>query len=369
MTRPLTLAPYDPGWPAAYTAEAAAITSALGLAEHGGVLYDLAHIGSTSVPGLVAKPCIDIVARIHPLPPPAHTLAALAALGYTYRGEHGVPGRHYLHRADEVHLHVVSFDTEHYAHHVLFRDLLRDHAPSRDRYAALKTSLAHLLPHARPAYTAAKAPLITELVALAETHHVARTAFAPIHALTAALADAPVPWAVASGWALDLALAAPSRHHDDLDLAVARHDAPDLLNHLAATAWTLHVVVAHGAYLPWTPTTPIPPDAHQVHARRAGVFLDILLEPRDPDLWRFRRHPSITRPLSLALQHAMGVPILAPELVLLFKAATRGAPPRPKDERDFARVAHTLAPEPRRWLIEALRTVSPGHGWIEALEG
>src|SRR5690606_1896310 len=92
----VVLTGHDPGWGRLYEAESERVAAALGWLVDGGVLEGLAHMGSTSVPGLRAKPTIDIYGRVHPYPPGPEQIAALAAIGYTWRGEFGLPGRTYF---------------------------------------------------------------------------------------------------------------------------------------------------------------------------------------------------------------------------------------------------------------------------------
>ena len=80
--------------------------------------------------------------------------------------------------------------------------------------------------------------------------------------------------------------------------------------------------------------------------------------------WVFRRDPRIRRPLAEAIEaDAAGIPYLAPEIVLLFKAKAA----RDKDEADFARVLPRLAPHRVAWLREALELVQPEHDWLGRL--
>jgi hypothetical protein len=86
-------------------------------------------------------------------------------------------------------------------------------------------------------------------------------------------------------------------------------------------------------------------------------------------VWRYRRDPALTRPLEDArLVGALGLPYLAPELVLLFKAGHPGRGPRDKDQADFERARPTLSPPARAWLRAALDRTRPGHPWLDALD-
>jgi GrpB-like predicted nucleotidyltransferase (UPF0157 family) len=90
-------------------------------------LTRLHHVGSTAVPGALAKPTLDLMAPASRWPLAPATVAALAALGYVDHGEHGLPGRRYFTRGGHaVHLHVVDPGSGHLERHLALRDLLRD---------------------------------------------------------------------------------------------------------------------------------------------------------------------------------------------------------------------------------------------------
>jgi GrpB-like predicted nucleotidyltransferase (UPF0157 family) len=151
---------YDPTWPDQFARELEALQRALGEAA-----IAIEHIGSTSVPGLAAKPVIDIligVARIELTP---DQIAAVEALSYEFRGEAGIPGRLFFRKVPRTaHVHVVEHGGEIWRSHLLFRDYLRVHPAERDRYAALKRELAGVYREDRQTYTASKEPLIAELL-------------------------------------------------------------------------------------------------------------------------------------------------------------------------------------------------------------
>ncbi|MFO7543961.1 MAG: GrpB family protein [Trueperaceae bacterium] len=385
---PIDLRPYDPAWPARYERERAAIAAALGALVDGGALDGIEHVGSTSVPGLAAKPCIDIMARVHPYPPAAERVAALEAIGFTHHGENGLPGRTYFTKGPhEVHLHVVGFDSEHWQRHLLFRDYLRANVDARDRYQARKVDLAKRFGNDRDAYQNGKSGLIEDLGRRAEAWHLRTIGFAPVRFAARELAglDGPggVRWAIASGWALDLFLGAPSRFHEDLDVEIARADQLAVQKALLQRGWRLDQVVEGGVYAPWPEGEAVRDGVHQVHGRRDGAFVDLLLAPRTAEAWAYRRDESVTLPLRRAIRTTdersggnedvpTGIPYLAPEAVLLFKSrSSRGGmerpEPRAKDAFDFERVLPRLASEQRAWLSAALERVHGGHPWIERL--
>ena len=155
---PVRLCDPDPGWPAAFAAEAARLTPALG------PRVALHHIGSTAVPGLEAKPIIDILAVAPALSDFDAAAPAMADLGYEAMGPLGIEGRRYFRRITNGvrthHLHGFEEGSPHVARHLAFRDHLRAHPEEAAAYAALKRDLAARHPDDRPAYCEGKADLV-----------------------------------------------------------------------------------------------------------------------------------------------------------------------------------------------------------------
>ena len=162
MVRKVEVVPYDTQWPEIYQAEIERLVPAIGEQE---VAFH--HIGSTSVPGLSAKPTIDILVEVRDLQALDACNEAMEALGYAPKGENGIEGRRYFNKvAGEVHLfHVHAFPTGHpkITSHLFFRDYLRSHPAVAGEYAELKQGLAVEYPFDAPAYTAGKAEFITEV--------------------------------------------------------------------------------------------------------------------------------------------------------------------------------------------------------------
>lgn len=127
------------------------------------------HIGSTAVPGLEAKPIIDIAIRIDSIRRVPELVPALLARGYVYEGEYGLPGRHFFTRGipREYHVHVVDSSTEHWDRWVIFRDFLREDERLREQYQALKRDLVKKYAMERPRYTAGKTSFIDGFVTAA----------------------------------------------------------------------------------------------------------------------------------------------------------------------------------------------------------
>lgn len=140
---PIILVPHDPAWASEFTREAARVRPAFG-----DTLRELHHIGSTSIPGLEAKPIIDMLAVVTDVRALDRQVAAFATLGYESMGEFGLPGRRYFRRDDAAgirthQLHAYGPDSpSEIARHLDFRDYLRAHPETARNYARLKQLLA-----------------------------------------------------------------------------------------------------------------------------------------------------------------------------------------------------------------------------------
>lgn len=173
------------------------------------------------------------------------------------------------------------------------------------------------------------------------------------------------PWAIAGGWALDLALGRVTRPHADVDVAMFRDDQAML--RAALPGWMFRAV-AGGVSAPWDAGVRLEPPVHEVHAAppdgQAGPALEFLLNERDGADWVYRRDPAVRLPLVRALRPGPGgVRVLAPEVVLLYKSKA----PRPADEADFLAARPLLDAEAQAWLRAALLRATPDHPWAAAL--
>lgn len=119
------------------------------------------------MPGLAAKPIIDIVIGVRDLSDGERSVGPLVGLGYEYLGESGIPGRYYFRKGSprSHHIHLVQHNSDFWERHLLFRDLLREQPDLRDQYAALKRALADRYGANREGYTEAKTPFIQSALA------------------------------------------------------------------------------------------------------------------------------------------------------------------------------------------------------------
>ena len=154
--------PYDPAWPALFAAESARLTAALGAR----LPLALEHMGSTAVPGLAAKPVLDLLGGYAPGAPVTEYVAALVRAGYVHRGEQGIPGREFFRRGEPraYHLHVVADGSTVWREQLAFRDALRRDPVLRVAYAELKLSLARRFPRDRESYIDGKGDFVRRVV-------------------------------------------------------------------------------------------------------------------------------------------------------------------------------------------------------------
>ena len=162
----IEIAPYDPAWPGAFERERAAILGALG-----DLVFAIEHVGSTSVPGLGAKPIIDIMIGVRSLADGEKCVRPLEGLGHEYRGEAGIPGRLFFRKFVEgvrtYHLHMVEQGGDYWQRTILFRDYLRRNPDEAAAYDRLKRGLAARFGSDIEGYTEAKTEFIESALAKA----------------------------------------------------------------------------------------------------------------------------------------------------------------------------------------------------------
>ena len=157
----VVIAPYSPQWPVEFSRERDRLRCAFG-----GAPVAIEHIGSTAVPGLGAKPVIDILLGAASLAVIEAHIGTLGAIGYRYvpEFETTLPQRRYFSKpagdAAPVHLHAVESGGTFWREHLAFRDALRREAALRAEYLALKQRLALRFGPDRAGYTDAKAGFI-----------------------------------------------------------------------------------------------------------------------------------------------------------------------------------------------------------------
>ena len=165
MPKPIAVVPYSEEWPATFEALKARAESALGALGRW-----IEHVGSTSVPGLPAKPIIDIDVVIEWDDQLDDVIERLATIGYEFEGDKEVPGRYAFGSpsgSPDHHLYVCAEDNPELHRHLVFRDYLRRHPEEAAAYGKLKQQLAQEDPVDRGAYSDGKTDWIERALRLA----------------------------------------------------------------------------------------------------------------------------------------------------------------------------------------------------------
>lgn len=163
MADPVIIEPYDPNWPRHFEAVSTRIAAACG-----DLIMRIEHVGSTAVPGLAAKPIIDldvVIADEAGFPP---VRMRLEAVGYVYEGDKGIPGREAFNQPPgpiKHHLYVCVQTNTELARHCAFRDALRADPDLVRAYTDLKQSLAERFRDDRAAYSEAKSEFVESVLA------------------------------------------------------------------------------------------------------------------------------------------------------------------------------------------------------------
>ena len=157
--------PYTDEWPALFAVESAALCQCLPISA-----ADIEHIGSTAVPGLTAKPIVDLMLPAHVLPSSGHWREALFDNGYAMLGA-GAPGRQSFCKRGPiaVNLHILRYQGRRWRNNLALRNFLRGSPEAVVRYERAKQRALAARPLDVAAYAAAKAPMVTALIAHAIT--------------------------------------------------------------------------------------------------------------------------------------------------------------------------------------------------------
>ena len=173
------------------------------------------------------------------------------------------------------------------------------------------------------------------------------------------------PWWLAGGYALELFAGRSWRSHDDIDVLVLRRDQHAIQEWLRG--WEVYAADPPGRLRRWRFGEWLAPGVHDLWCRETGDSpwrIQVMLDEAEGDRWVSRRDSRVTCSVeSLGLTSAEGIPYLAPEVQLFYKA--RGV--RPKDELDFDTVTPLLSAAQRDWLRDALSATHPGHPWTSRL--
>lgn len=160
---PVYIEPYDPLWPEMFREEKALLEPVL----RPWMVGEIEHIGSTSIPGLPAKPIIDIGVPVETLEGSLGAIEAVKPLSYCYF-PYKPDIMHWFCKPSDAHrthhLHLVPMESELWRDRLLFRDYLRSHPEAAEEYAALKFRLAEEHRRDREAYTELKGPFILGII-------------------------------------------------------------------------------------------------------------------------------------------------------------------------------------------------------------
>jgi GrpB-like predicted nucleotidyltransferase (UPF0157 family) len=161
MTRKVEVVPYRQDWPELFMAESKALQRVFGRE-----MLSIHHFGSTSIPGISAKPIIDILLIVRDIEKVNALAPRLEALGYHAVGEYGISGRRFFYKGTNDfrshHLHVYESGNPHILRHLVFRDYMRCHPISARDYTRLKEELAHQFPEDMDSYIAGKNAFVKE---------------------------------------------------------------------------------------------------------------------------------------------------------------------------------------------------------------
>jgi hypothetical protein len=174
-----------------------------------------------------------------------------------------------------------------------------------------------------------------------------------------------VPWWLAGGYAIEMAVGYAFRDHADIDVLLLRRD--QLAAQRVLAGWQWWAADPPGVLRPWEPGETQPDGVHDIWCRPAADQpwrTQLMLDESRSDAWISRRNPCVRRPISALGQiSADGIPYLAPEIQLFYKAKA----PRPKDETDFAAALPHLDSGQRQWLMNAITDTHGTHPWLSRL--
>jgi Aminoglycoside-2''-adenylyltransferase len=195
----------------------------------------------------------------------------------------------------------------------------------------------------------------------------------PLLEVAEALGNLRAPFYFSGGWAIDLHLGRVTREHHDIDVLVMRRDQLGL--HRVLKRFSLKKMIPHpdgmppnrGTVVEWPRGERLELPVHQINAylgdESEPAFQVMLAESSDSE-WIFRRNPEVRMPISrMGFYPLWGLPYLAPEIVLLFKAKHL----EPRDRIDFSNALPALSADARRWLRDAIEKTHPGHQWLNSL--
>ena len=157
----LCVSPYREEWKNLFEIEKRDIEKAIG-----DYIEDIQHVGSTSIIGMPAKPILDIAIAVKNFEEARICIEPLCKMGYTFKGENGIPRRHYFLKGEPCthHIHLLEKTSEEWEKLILFRDYLRANQNTAEEYKKLKRDLLQRLQGDRKAYQAAKSDFVAAVI-------------------------------------------------------------------------------------------------------------------------------------------------------------------------------------------------------------
>lgn len=190
-----------------------------------------------------------------------------------------------------------------------------------------------------------------------------------IETIATLLTPLSVTWGFCGGWSIDLFVNSTTRSHKDVDVAILRTDQRLAFDFLRQQGWQLSQAI-NGKLLPFQQDEFLRLPVHTIWCRNVNSspdFLELLLNESEAAQFLFRRERSIHCPLPEAfVSSPSGLPILAPEIVLLYKSNDLSSV---GNRLDFHSALPLLNEEKRHWLRQALSLLSPEHEWLKDLRG
>lgn len=168
--RIIEIKPFNENWKKEYKKEAKKL-----LEIFGSLTNRIEHIGSTAIPGMKAKPIIDILIIVNDLSKVDALNNAMKTIGYTPMFEYGIKNRRFFLKGKinrTHHVHVFEYPHEHVTNHLLFREYLINHPAEAQKYAILKESLAKKYPHEIEQYMAGKNHFIKDIIEKANEENI-----------------------------------------------------------------------------------------------------------------------------------------------------------------------------------------------------
>jgi hypothetical protein len=192
-----------------------------------------------------------------------------------------------------------------------------------------------------------------------------KDSFAEVQKVSSLFSALACHWFICGGWALDLFLNRVTREHKDVDVAIARNDQFKVRAYLQQRGWSLQKAI-DGVLIPWPDEEWLALPVHCIWCRNEHhdlAFVELLLNEIDEQQFSFRRDQSITLAQErMSFQTLAGVPVLAPEIVLLYKSNC------PEEyDADFQNTVDALSTSQRAWLKDSLNQTLCAAPWMTKL--